>query len=65
MRRKAPGAGAALPHARLSAAPLIYIALAASLVVDLAWLTPTTSGMGYLLVATGIPAYLSGGGASR
>jgi APA family basic amino acid/polyamine antiporter len=38
--------------------PLVYIALATVLIVDLAWLTPTTAGMGYLLVATGIPAYL-------
>jgi basic amino acid/polyamine antiporter, APA family len=38
--------------------PLLYIALATVLIVDLAWLTPATAGMGYLLVATGIPAYL-------
>jgi APA family basic amino acid/polyamine antiporter len=38
--------------------PWIYIALATVLIVDLAWLTPATAGMGYLLVATGIPAYL-------
>lgn len=38
--------------------PWIYIALATVLVLDLAWLTPMTAGMGYLLVATGIPAYL-------
>jgi APA family basic amino acid/polyamine antiporter len=38
--------------------PWIYIALAGVLVLDLAWLAPATAGMGYLLVATGIPAYL-------
>ncbi|HEX5723822.1 MAG TPA: amino acid permease [Longimicrobiaceae bacterium] len=38
--------------------PLVYIVLAALLVVDLAYLTPQTSGIGYLLVLTGIPAFL-------
>ena len=39
--------------------PWIYIALAGLVVVDLAWLAPETSGIGYLLVLTGIPAYLA------
>jgi len=38
--------------------PVIYIVLALLLVVDLAYLTPATSGIGYLLVITGIPVYL-------
>jgi basic amino acid/polyamine antiporter, APA family len=37
--------------------PIISVALAAFLIVDLAYLAPTTSGMGYLLVLTGIPVY--------
>ena len=37
--------------------PIISVILAAILIVDLAWLAPTTSGIGYLLVLTGIPAY--------
>jgi APA family basic amino acid/polyamine antiporter len=37
--------------------PLIYIALAALLVVDLAYLTPTTAGVGYVIVLTGVPVY--------
>ncbi len=37
--------------------PLIYIVMAAFLVVDLAYLAPKTSGIGYLLVLTGIPVY--------
>ncbi|HVG31263.1 MAG TPA: amino acid permease [Pyrinomonadaceae bacterium] len=37
--------------------PALYIALAALVVLDLAYLTPTTSGIGYLLVLTGIPVY--------
>ncbi|HVG44329.1 MAG TPA: amino acid permease [Longimicrobium sp.] len=58
MRRRRPEL--ARPYRTLGypLTPLLYIALAAVLVVDLAWLTPATAGMGYLLVATGIPAYL-------
>jgi basic amino acid/polyamine antiporter, APA family len=38
--------------------PVIYIVLAVLLVIDLAYLTPATSGIGYLLVLAGIPVYL-------
>jgi APA family basic amino acid/polyamine antiporter len=38
--------------------PLIYLVIAGLLVLDLAWLAPQTSGMGYLLVLTGVPVYL-------
>ncbi|HYH81401.1 MAG TPA: amino acid permease [Longimicrobium sp.] len=38
--------------------PLVYIALATVLVIDLAILAPQTSIPGYLLVLTGLPAYL-------
>jgi basic amino acid/polyamine antiporter, APA family len=38
--------------------PLIYISIALLLIVDLAYLAPTTSGMGFLLVLSGIPVYL-------
>jgi APA family basic amino acid/polyamine antiporter len=37
--------------------PVLSIVLAAALTVDLAWLAPTTSGMGILLVLTGVPIY--------
>jgi APA family basic amino acid/polyamine antiporter len=37
--------------------PALYVALAALVVLDLAYLAPRTSGLGYLLVLTGIPAY--------
>jgi APA family basic amino acid/polyamine antiporter len=37
--------------------PIISVFLAAFLIVDLAYLAPTTSGIGYLLVLTGIPVY--------
>ncbi len=38
--------------------PVIYILLAALLALALAYLTPQTSGIGYLIVLTGIPVYL-------
>jgi APA family basic amino acid/polyamine antiporter len=38
--------------------PLIYIALALFFVIDLGYLAPRTSGVGYLIVLTGLPAYL-------
>jgi APA family basic amino acid/polyamine antiporter len=39
--------------------PIISVALAAFLIIDLAYLAPTTSGIGYLLVLTGIPVYFT------
>jgi APA family basic amino acid/polyamine antiporter len=38
--------------------PLVYIALAFFFVVDLGYLAPRTSGVGYLIVLSGLPAYL-------
>lgn len=57
MRRKA--ATLERPYRTLGypVVPLIYISLALLLVVDLAILKPSTSGIGYLLVLTGIPIY--------
>jgi APA family basic amino acid/polyamine antiporter len=37
--------------------PIVSIVLSALLLIDLTWLAPTTSGMGILIVMTGIPAY--------
>ncbi|HKR61848.1 MAG TPA: amino acid permease [Pyrinomonadaceae bacterium] len=37
--------------------PVIYIVIAALFVLDLAYLAPSTSGIGYLIVLTGIPIY--------
>ena len=37
--------------------PMVYIVLAALFVLDLAYLAPSTSGIGYLIVLTGIPIY--------
>lgn len=58
IRRRSPGAERPYRTFAYPLTPWIYIALAALLIVDLAWLTPATAGIGYLLVATGIPAYL-------
>jgi len=57
MRRKAPHLERPYRTAGYPVVPLIYIALATLLVVDLAYLTPATSGVGYLVVLTGIPIY--------
>jgi APA family basic amino acid/polyamine antiporter len=37
--------------------PLVFLALSVLLIVNLAFLAPGTSGIGYLLAATGIPIY--------
>jgi basic amino acid/polyamine antiporter, APA family len=37
--------------------PLAYVAIAIALIIDLAWTTPWTCGMGYLIVLTGLPAF--------
>jgi APA family basic amino acid/polyamine antiporter len=39
--------------------PIISIMLAGLLIVDLAWLAPATSGIGILIVLTGVPVYLA------
>jgi APA family basic amino acid/polyamine antiporter len=37
--------------------PIMSIVIAAALTLDLAWLAPTTSGIGILIVLTGVPVY--------
>jgi len=58
MRRKAPDLERPYRTIGYPVVPLVYIAIAAVLIIDLAWLAPSTSGIGYLLVLTGIPIYL-------
>ena len=58
MRRKAPDLERPYRTFGYPVVPLIYIVLALLVVIDLAYLAPRTSGIGYLLVLTGIPAYL-------
>ncbi|HYK21560.1 MAG TPA: amino acid permease [Pyrinomonadaceae bacterium] len=57
MRRKAPQIERPYRTFGYPIVPLVYIVLAGLFIVDLAVLAPSTSGIGYLLVATGIPIY--------
>jgi APA family basic amino acid/polyamine antiporter len=57
MRRKAPRIERPYRTWGYPFVPLVYIALAVLIVLDLAYLAPSTSGIGYLLVLTGIPVY--------
>ncbi|HEV7905998.1 MAG TPA: amino acid permease [Pyrinomonadaceae bacterium] len=57
LRRKLPAAPRPYRTFGYPLVPLIYITLALLLVLDLAYLTPETSGIGYLLVLTGIPIF--------
>jgi APA family basic amino acid/polyamine antiporter len=57
MRRKAPKLERPYRTFGYPLVPIIYIAIAMLLVIDLAYLTPATAGIGYLLVLTGIPVY--------
>jgi len=65
MRRKAPEVERPYRTFGYPLVPLIYIFLAVLIVIDLAWLAPSTSGIGYLLVLTGIPVYFVWRGSSR
>nr|MBA3272563.1 APC family permease [Chthoniobacterales bacterium] len=38
--------------------PLIYITIGVLLIVDLAWLAPSTAGVGFVIVISGLPVYL-------
>ena len=58
MRRKAPEVERPYRTIGYPVVPLIYIVLAVLIVLDLAYLAPSTSGIGYLLVFTGIPVYV-------
>jgi APA family basic amino acid/polyamine antiporter len=58
MRRKAPHIDRPYRTWGYPLVPLIYILLAVFIVIDLAYLAPSTSGIGYLLVLTGIPVFL-------
>ena len=58
MRRKAPELERPYRTLGYPVVPVIYILIALLLVIDLAYLTPTTSGIGYILVLAGIPVYL-------
>lgn len=57
MRRKAPEIERPYRTFGYPWVPLIYIVIAGLFIIDLAILAPSTSGVGYLLVFTGIPIY--------
>jgi basic amino acid/polyamine antiporter, APA family len=57
LRRKAPAAERPYRTWGYPLVPIVSTLLAALLTVDLALLAPTTSGMGILIVLTGVPAY--------
>jgi basic amino acid/polyamine antiporter, APA family len=57
MRRKAPEIERPYRTVGYPFVPLIYIVIAGLFIIDLAILAPSTSGIGYLLVFTGIPIY--------
>ena len=57
LRRKRPNAERPYRTWGYPIVPIISIALAGLLIVDLACLTPTTSGIGILIVLTGVPVY--------
>ena len=58
MRRKAPEIERPYRTFGYPIVPLIYVVLASLFILDLAYLAPSTSGIGYLLVFTGVPVYL-------
>jgi APA family basic amino acid/polyamine antiporter len=57
LRRKQPQAERPYRTWGYPIVPLISILLAGLLIVDLAWLAPATSGIGILIVLTGVPIY--------
>jgi len=57
MRRRAPDLARPYRTWGYPFVPVVYISLAALLVIDLAYLAPLTSGIGYALVFSGIPVY--------
>jgi APA family basic amino acid/polyamine antiporter len=57
LRRKAPQAERPYRTWGYPFVPMISILLAGLLIVDLAWLAPATSGIGILIVLSGVPIY--------
>jgi basic amino acid/polyamine antiporter, APA family len=57
LRRKAPAAERPYRTWGYPVVPIVSMLLAALLIVDLAFLAPATSGIGFLIVLTGVPVY--------
>jgi APA family basic amino acid/polyamine antiporter len=58
MRKRAPQIDRPYRTFGYPLVPLVYITLAVFFVVDLGYLAWRTSGVGYLIVLSGLPAYL-------
>jgi basic amino acid/polyamine antiporter, APA family len=58
MRRKAPHAPRPYRTFGYPFVPIVYILIATLLILDLVWLAPLTSGIGFLIVLMGFPVYL-------
>jgi APA family basic amino acid/polyamine antiporter len=58
MRRRAPDRERPYRTLGYPVTPLLYITIAVLLVLDFVFLAPETSGIGFLIVLTGIPVYL-------
>ena len=57
LRRRSPEAPRPYRTPGYPFVPLVYIVLATLLVFDLVFLAPSTSGIGFLIVLTGLPVY--------
>ncbi len=57
LRRRAPNAERPYKTWGYPVVPVIFLTLSTFLICNLAFLAPTTSGIGYLLALTGIPVY--------
>jgi APA family basic amino acid/polyamine antiporter len=58
LRRKAPNVERPYRAIGYPVTPLIYLSLATLIILDLAYLAPSTSGISYLLMLSSIPVYL-------
>jgi APA family basic amino acid/polyamine antiporter len=59
LRRKAPDTPRPYRTPGYPFVPLVYVLLATLLTFDLVYLAPRTSGLGFLLVLTGLPVYFA------
>ncbi|MFN2477239.1 MAG: APC family permease [Chthoniobacterales bacterium] len=58
LRRKMPAVDRPYRTWGYPAVPLIYLTIGILLIADLAWLAPSTAGIGFALVLTGAPVFL-------
>ena len=64
LRKKTPAAERPYRTWGYPVVPIVSILLSGLLIVDLAWLAPATSGIGILIVLTGVPIYFFWRGAN-